>query len=92
MRSPGAGFGIRSRVTTSWGARTVFQMPSATKKSLSDTVRVPSAEARSTSAPRVMRTGGVSAECAATQRVPPGTTWQTVPSFLRQKPSAFRQK
>ena len=31
-------------------------------------------------------------ECAATHFCPPGTTWHTVPSFLRQKPSAERQK
>jgi hypothetical protein len=40
----------------------------------------------------VSSTGAVSFEAAATQRRPRFTTWQAVPSFFRQKPSALRQK
>jgi hypothetical protein len=72
--------------------RTVFQIPSATKKSLTGTERVPSADSQIHLCTSVMRTGGVSAECAATHFLPTLVTWQTSPSFFRQKPSACRQK
>ena len=39
-----------------------------------------------------MSAGALSFDAAATHLAPPLTTWQTVPSFFRQKPSAFRQK
>ncbi len=55
-------------------------------------VRSPSGPASSTSAPSSSNAGGVSPEKAAQQKVPPGATWQTVPSFLRQKSLAWRQK
>ncbi len=45
-----------------------------------------------TEASSASSTGAVSLEAAATQRLPPATTWQAVPSFFRQKPSALRQK
>ena len=58
----------------------------------SETSRVPSALSILSLAPSVINTGAVSLLAAATQRRPPLTTWQTVPSFLMQKPSAERQK
>jgi hypothetical protein len=83
---------MRMRTSSSSGRRTVFHSPLATKNSSTVTVRVPAGEARSTTAPTVISTGGVSAECAATHFFPTRVTWQTSPSFFRQKPSACRQK
>ena len=85
------GNGMRTRVTISPGFLRLFQMPSARKKSFRPTSRRPSDPASSTVAPRVMSTGGVSAECAATHFFPTRVTWQTSPSFFRQYPRASRQ-
>ena len=57
----------------------------------SDEEAAASAEAAE-SAEAADSTGGESAECAATHFFPTFVTWQTVPSFFRQKPSALRQK
>ena len=54
--------------------------------------RVPRGETNTTLAPNATNTGAVSLDAAATHRLPLATTWQTVPSFFRQKPSACRQK
>ena len=92
IRVPGSGSGTSTATTSSPGSIRRFQMPSDVKKPATGTFLLPSGPAISTCASSAMRTGGVSAECAATQRVPPGTTWQSSPSFFRQNPSAFRQK
>ncbi len=88
---PRAAAGTNSRVTTSPGASTLLCMPSPTKKSSTASVRRPAAPAISTSADSEISAGATSDEWAATQRRPCGTTWHTVPLFLRQKPTASRQ-
>ena len=84
---------MRTRVTSSSGRRTVFHCAVGHEEVRHRHLALaPRAEARSTRAPRVMSTGGVSAEWAATHFFPTRVTWQTSPSFFRQKPSACRQK
>jgi hypothetical protein len=63
----------------------VFFRPSPRKNDSSATVRVPRAALVISSAPPSARIiGAESEETAATQRVPPGTTWHSVPVRLRQ--------
>src|ERR1700719_4542615 len=53
--------------------------------------RIAESAAISISAFRQSKAGGVSPENAAQHLVPPGATWQRLPSFLMQKPQDFLQ-
>src|SRR5260221_3193294 len=53
--------------------------------------RCPRGEAISISASSASSAGAVSPEKTAQQREPPGATWQTSPSFFRQKLQDLRQ-
>ena len=85
------------RVSSSSAPTFLFQAPSALNRSSKPSVRFPppcsvGAFWKSSVAPSVARAGAESLLAAATQRLPPSTTWQAEPSFFRQNPKLLRQK
>ena len=72
------------RVSSARLSTRLFQMPSEAQRSSMGTSSRSFSRSKTRVAPRDIRAGALSLLAAATHFLPPSTTWQTVPSFLRQ--------